>query len=105
MICRTERASATMRRQRLRQRGADDDALAVGLRLHDRDRLLRQVVEVDALEAQLQLAGLDLGQIEQIVEQRDQMRAGSVDVLEIVAIALVADRAEALAPSSPRKTR
>ena len=42
------------------------------------------------------LPGLDPGQIEQIVEHRNQMRAGSVDVLDIFAVALVADRAEAL---------
>ena len=72
------------RRQRRRQRGADDDALAVGLRLHQRDALLRQFVEVDAGEVQVELAGLDLGQVEQVVEQRDQMPAGGVDVLEIL---------------------
>ena len=38
-----------------------------------RDRLLRDVVEIDPLEIELHLAGLDLGQIEQIVEQRDEM--------------------------------
>ena len=61
-------------RQPRRQRGADDDALAVGLRLHDRDALLGQVVERDAGEGQVELAGLDLGEIEQVVDQRDQVR-------------------------------
>ena len=47
-------------------------------------------------EGEVELAGLDLGKVEQVVEQRDQMRSGDVDVLEIVAVALVADRAEVL---------
>jgi hypothetical protein len=46
--------------------------------------LLHQPVEVDAHEGQLEFPGFDLGQIEQIVEQRDQMRAGGVNVLEIL---------------------
>ena len=45
---------------------------------------------------QVELAGLDLGQIEQIVEQRNQMAAGGVNVLEVLLVAVVADGAEAL---------
>ncbi len=66
---------------------------------------LRDVVEIHAGERQIELAGLDLGEVEQIVDQRDQVRAGSVNVLEIVPVALVADRPEALVASSPRRNR
>ena len=45
-------------RQACRQRGADDDALAVGLLLHDGDALLHQVVEVHAHESELELCRL-----------------------------------------------
>src|SRR5262249_41579471 len=83
-------------RQRRRQRGANDDALAVGLRLHDRDALLDEVVERYVGEGELELARLDLRQVEQVVDQRQEMAAGGMNVLEIFAIALVADRAEAL---------
>ena len=47
-------------------------------------------------KVEIELAGLDLGKIEQIVEQRDEMRAGGMDVFEIFAVAVVADRTEAL---------
>ena len=79
-----------------RERGANDDARAACLRLHDADALLRQLVEADIGECEIELAGLDLGKIEQVVQQRDKVHAGGVDVLEIFAVALVADRAEAL---------
>src|ERR1700675_341524 len=83
-------------RQVRRQRGADDDTRAVGLRLHDADALLGEVVEIDVGEGEIDLAGLDLGKIEEIVEHRHQMRPGAVNVFQIFAIALVADRREAL---------
>ena len=71
--------------QSRRERSADDDPRAARLRLHDADALLRQLVEADIGEVEVELAGLDLGKIEQIVEQRDEVRAGDVDVLEIFA--------------------
>ena len=43
-----------------------------------------------------QLARLDLREIEQVVDEADQVPAGVMDVAEIFAVALVADRAEAL---------
>ena len=48
-------------RQPGRQRGADDDALAIGLRLHDRDALLGEGIERHRRQVELELAGLDLG--------------------------------------------
>jgi hypothetical protein len=64
--------------------------------LHHGDALPDQFVQVDAGELQVELAGFDLGQVEQIVQQRDDVLAGGVDVLEILLVAVVADRAEAL---------
>ncbi len=53
-------------------------------------------VDIDRNEVEIHLAGLDLGEIEKVVDEAHHMRAGRVDVLQIVAIALVADRPEAL---------
>ena len=41
-------------------------------------------------------AGLDLGEIEKIVDEADHVRAGGVDVLEVFLVAVVADRPETL---------
>jgi hypothetical protein len=95
-IWRSERSSATTSGNPGVKRGADDDARMACLRLHDADALLRQLVEADIGEVELELAGLDLGKIEQVVQERDQVHTGGVDVLEIFAVALVADRTEAL---------
>ena len=38
------------------------------------DTLLGELVEADRREGEIELAGLDLGKVEQVVEQRDQMR-------------------------------
>jgi len=51
-----------------RQRGADYDARAARLRLHDADALLRDLVEADLHEGEVKLAGLDLGKVEEVVE-------------------------------------
>ena len=60
------------------------------------DAFLRQVIQVDVAEMQVELAGFDLGKIEKVVEQRHEVLAGGVDVLEVGAIALVLDRPEPL---------
>src|SRR5208282_5965594 len=65
---------------------ANDDARAARLRLHDADALLRQLVEADIGECEVELTSLDLGKIEQVVQQRDKVHAGAVDVLEIFAV-------------------
>ena len=46
-------------RQAARQRGPDDDALAIGLRLHHGDTALDEVVEVLVGESKVELTGLD----------------------------------------------
>src|SRR4029078_3220329 len=58
--------------------------------------LLHEIIEIDAHECELKLSGLDLRQIEQIVEKRNKMSARGVDVLEILPVAFAADRAETL---------
>ena len=45
---------------------------------------LDQAGHVEALEVQLHLAGLDLGEVEDVVDELEQMLAGRVDLLEIV---------------------
>ncbi len=80
----------------MRQRSADDDALAVGLRLHQRDAALDQIVEVLVGEGELELAGLDPAQIGEIVDDGDHALAGSADVLHVFDVTLVAERAEPL---------
>ena len=47
------------------------------------------------LRRDLHAAGLDLGDVEQIVDQRQQMRAGGMNVAGIFLVARRADRAEA----------
>ena len=85
------------RRQRMRQRGADDDALAVGLRLHRRDAALDEIVEVLVGEGEVELAGLDPRQIGEVVDEGDHPLAGGANVLHVFDITLVAERAETLA--------
>ena len=63
------------------------------------------VVDRDRLESELELARLDLGEVEEVVDQAHQVLARDMDVAEIVAVALVADRPEALAPSSLPRSR
>ena len=52
--------------------------------------MLHQRVQVHAREHEIELAGLDLGEVEQIVDERDKVLAGGVNVPEVLAIALVA---------------
>ena len=69
---------------------------ANAVRMMMRSRLACDVVKRHVGECELQLAGLDLGQIEQIIDQRKQMAARAVDILEVVAIPLVSYGAELL---------
>jgi hypothetical protein len=95
-IWRSERGSATTFGHLGGERRADDDPLAVRLRLHQRHALLDDRVHRHRLERQLEFARLDLRQVEKVVDQAHQMRAGDVDVAQIAAVAVVADRPEAL---------
>ncbi len=59
------------RRQQRRQRRPDDDAFAIGLRLHHRDALLDEIVEVLVGKGEVEPAGFDPRQIQQIVDDGD----------------------------------
>jgi hypothetical protein len=56
-------------------------ALVAGERREDALGALDQLVQLDGLDPQLLLAGLDLGQVEHLVDQRQQIVAGAVDRL------------------------
>ena len=68
------------RRQALQQRQAHDDALLRRLRLHQRDAFAHDAIGVDRRELELQLARLDLGEIEQVVGEAHDVPRRSVDV-------------------------
>ena len=63
--------------------------MTLAMRLHQRDALLRQLVEVDVGKVEIELAGLDLGQVEHVVDEREQMLTGRQDVLEVLSLLLV----------------
>ena len=84
-------------RQHVRERRADDDALAIGLRLQHRNAALDQFVEVLVGESQIELAGFDSTEVKQVVDDGDHAFAGGADVLHVFEVALVAERAEPLA--------
>src|SRR5262249_24690010 len=81
----------------MRQRGSEHDACPLGERLQACDAILDELRHIDRSEIQLKLAGLDLGDVEEIVEQRQRVEAALMDVLDIPLVALVPDRAEPLA--------
>src|SRR5262249_916455 len=81
----------------MRQRGSEHDACPLGERLQACDAILNELRHIDRSEIQLKLGGLDLGDVEEIVEQRQRVEAAVMDVLDIPLVALVPDRAEPLA--------
>ena len=90
------------RRQLGRERSSEHDARALGQRLQAADAILDDLRHFDRGEIQLELAGLDLGDVEQIVEQRQRIEPALMDVLDIALVARVADRSEALLQPSAR---
>src|SRR5215471_2575011 len=81
----------------MRQRGSEHDACPLGERLQACDAILDELRHIDRSEIQLKLAGLDLRDVEEIVKQRQRVKAALMDVLDIPLVALVLDRAEPLA--------
>ena len=69
------------------------------------DAFANDAVGVDGGESEFELARFDLAEIEQVVGETHHVAAGSVDVLEIVLVALVADRAETLLQHHFRKAQ
>ena len=62
-----------------------DGVLAlVGERLDDRQHLLDQGLDVDRLDEDIHLPGLDLRQVEDVVDQPQQVPAGAFDLLQVV---------------------
>ncbi|MNI56350.1 hypothetical protein D3C73_1113450 [compost metagenome] len=78
----------------MRQCRAYDHPLAVCLRLHKRDRFRHRFVQADSDEIEIKLSGLDLGNIEQVVDDIEHMPARAADIVRIFDIAGVADRPE-----------
>ncbi|VTQ92623.1 Uncharacterised protein [Pseudomonas aeruginosa] len=62
------------------------DALLLGLDPEDIQAVLDQRVEVELHFVQLDLPGLQLGDVEYLVDQREQLVAGAVDGLHVVAL-------------------
>ena len=96
MICLSERSSTITRGRRswseTRMMMRSRAACGCISETHSRMTLLAST----GGEREFELARFDLAQIEQVVGETHHMAAGSVDVLEIVLVALVADRAETL---------
>ena len=60
------------------------------------DASLDQLGQIDRGEVEIELAGIDLGNVEQIVEQAERVEPALMDVLDISLVARIADGAEAL---------
>ena len=61
-------------------------------RPHQRGDIVQQRMQVELDLLQLQLAGFDLGQVQRIVDQAQQMRAGALDGVGITLLPLVQRR-------------
>ena len=69
-----------------------------------RPRLATRLATSNVLQVQVHLAGLDLGEVENVVDQRQQVLARSVDLLE-VGDEVVAGRRPAPPPAASRCSR
>ena len=69
-----------------------------GLLLQQLQHIVGDIAERHGGEVELELARLDLGEIEEVVDERQEMRAAGVDVLHVAAVFLVVDLAEAAEP-------
>src|SRR3954470_9696757 len=79
-----------------RKREPHDHALAVSLRLHQRYAFRDDRVRIDRLDVEHHLAGLDLGEVEQIINKAHHMRAGLMNIPQILLVALRAYWSEPL---------
>ena len=62
----------------------DDILTLVGERLDDRQHLFNQRLNVYRLDEDIHLSGFDLRQVENVVDQSQQVAAGTFDLLQIV---------------------
>ena len=93
-ICFSRRAVGDHRRQIEGERGAKQDALALGERLKAVDAGLDQLWQIDGREIEIELACVDLGNVEEVVEQAQGIEPALMDVLDIALVARIADGAE-----------
>ena len=69
---------------------------AFGERLKTGGAILHQLRHVNRGEIEFELTGLDLRDVEKIVEQRERVKAALMNVLDISLVACVAEGAEPL---------
>ena len=77
------------RRQLGGQEGRDADALVLGARFDHRQDVEERGAQVDGLEVELELAGLDLRQVEDVVDQVEEGLAVGEDALDEPLLLLV----------------
>src|SRR5581483_4604138 len=66
------------------------------LRAQEAHALRHELVKIDPVARQLDGARLELGKIENVIDQTQQMMAGMVDIRDIVEITRIAERPEEL---------
>ena len=87
---------AHQRRQAWLDLGGEHDVGLLGPAAHQGQAFLDCGVERHALLAQLEFAGFELGEVENVVDQVEQVAAAGVDVLGVVGVFLQAHRTEHL---------
>ena len=71
---------------------------------HHHDAALERLPQRERRDLELDLPGLDLGQVEDVVDQRQQVVARGEDVVEVLLLLLV-ELAEHLARAAPARSR
>src|SRR5690349_5910942 len=84
---------------------AENDAASLRLRVEHRDRIIDQPSKVDVDFSEHELTGLDLRQIENIVDERQQMTARPIDVPGIFGILIGYARTHRLGVDDLGKTQ
>ena len=92
-ICLSARRSAR-RLEVGRDAGGELELLVAGAGGDDAHRLVEQRVEAEILEVEADAAGLDLGHVEHVVDDVEQVFAARVDVLAVFLVFVGAERAE-----------
>ena len=87
--CLTLRSSASMTRVVERDVEFELDALARGPLADHRHPALDRLPQGERIDLQLHSAGLDLGQVEDVVDQREQVPARAADVVDVLELLLV----------------
>ena len=82
----------------------DLDAVLRRLLAHHDDAALERLAERERRDLELDLPGLDLGQVEDVVDQREQMVSRGEDVVEVLLLLLV-QRRRTSARAAPARSR